>query len=330
MSGDADVARSHVEKHRARPDGLQSSSGIPDSVPNLAVSPRGHANYGHTSLQPDSGDFRVGPSAVESHGSTPSDGQSHPGPSLPMSDHAATYLNTWNSGRAALSSRPRSSTADIPPTQLRPPVPALYPRSNTGVQDTMAAGPKEEEAAEVSSPSVNSPISVTEDLTGIDAVMSETDVEIHGDEESRRREASAANNDPWTMGTAKGAEMARARAPEPISELRSDGRVEKHQRGEEKGDGKPSKEQKVSGDIDVVDAKERKGKENYPGKIHHDDGSDIEITSWKPLTSNKTIGNPQGIKAGAKGSRTLQKGVAQIIKPERKGRKAKMTTARVG
>lgn len=278
--------------------------------------------------------MRAGSSDAHSHISTPSVGQSHPGPKLPMSDHAATYINQWNSGRAALPSRSRSSTADVPPAQLRSPVLALHPRSNTGVQDvqdTVAAGPKGGEAAEVSSPSVNSAASATEDPNGIDAVMSDTDVEIHEDEESRRHKASAANNNPWTIGMAKGAEKARARAPEPIPELRSDGRAEKHQRGEEEGDGKPSNEQKVSGDIDVVDANGRKeGKENLSEKIDDDGGSDIEITSWKSLNSNKSSGRIQGTKARAKESRTVKKGVAQVKNPERKGRKAKATAARVG
>lgn len=244
-----------------------------------------------------------------------------------MSDHAATYLNQWNSGRAALSSSSRSSAADVTPTQLRFPVPAKHPRSTSRVQETVASGSKEEKAAEVSTPPLSAPMFVTRGSTDVDVEMGSPDVGILEEEESRRYKAWAVNHNPWTMGMAKGAEKARARAPEPISGLRSDGRGGKHQRGEKKGDRKMSKEQKASGDVDVVDARGRNSKENHSGQID-DDGSDIEITSWKDVHGNKTTGKHRGTKAGAKGpevSRTLKKGVAQVKKPERKGRKGRTT-----
>ena len=222
-----------------------------------------------------------------------------------MSDHAAAYLNQWNSGRAALSSSSRDSVTNVSPTQLRSPVPALHPRSDTGVQDTVAAGTKERE--EVSSPALGSPMSVTEDPIGVDVVMIDPDVETLEQEEFRRYKEYAVNNNPWTKGMAKGAEKARARAPEPIPGLHSDGRAEKHQRGEKNGDGKTSKEQKALDDIDVVGARGRNGKETHSEQID-DDGSDIEITSWKDLHGKKTTGKPKGSKAGLKAlesSRTL-------------------------
>lgn len=190
-------------------------------------------------------------------------------------------------------------------------------------------GTKDGEAAEVSSPALGSPMSVTEGPVGVDVVMIDPDVEILEHEETRRYKEYAVNNNPWTMGMAKGAEKARARAAEPISGLHSNGRVEKHQRGEKKGDHKTSKEQKASDDIDVVGARGRNGKEVHSEQVD-DDGSDIEITSWKDLHGNKTTGKHQGTKAGAKGpetSRTLKKGVAQIKKPERKGQKGKTPAA---
>ena len=188
-------------------------------------------------------------------------------------------------------------------------------------------GFKDGEAADVRSPGPSSPMSVTEDPIGVDVVMIDPDVEIIEDEETRRYKEYAVNNNPWTKGLTKDAEKARARNAEPISGLHSNGRAEKHQRGEKKGDGKTNKEQKASEDIDVVDARGRNGKEVHSEQID-DDGSDVEITSWKGLQGNKMTGNHRGTKAGSKApeaSRTLKKGVAQVKKPERKGQKGKTT-----
>ena len=324
LSADADPAKSRIDKQQTRPDGLQSSSGSLDS---------GHANHGQAPSQPGSGPVRAASSAA--HGSAPGDGQSRPASKLHMSDHAAAYLNQWNSGRAALSSRSRSGTADAPPTQLRSPLSALHLYPNTGAQDTLVAGAKEGEAAEVSILALSSPTSVAKGPTGVHAVMINPDVEIIEKEEARRYKTSAVNNNPGTIGTAKGAEKARARAPEPIPGLHSDGRAEKHQRGEKDGDSIRSKEQRVSGDLDVVAARGRSGKENHPVQVDDDDGSDIVMTSWNPLNGNKATEKHQVTKTGAKrpeSSRTLKKGVAQVKKPERKerkGQKAKTTTGHV-
>lgn len=321
-AADTGPGKARFDKHPARFDGLRSLSGTPDTVSDLAVKPRGHSVYGHASLQPGSGSVRADSS--ESHDSAP---RGAPSARLPMSDHAATYVNEWNSGRAALSSSSRDSATNAPRTQLRSPLPALPPRSNTGIQDTVAVGTKEVEAAEFSSPALGSPLSVTESPVGVDVVMIDPDVEYLEQEEIRRYKEYAVNNNPWTKGMAKGAEKARARAPEPISGLHSNGRAEKHQRGEKNGDRKTRKEQKASDDFDVVGARGRNGKEVHSEQIS-DDGSDIEITSWKDSQGSKTTGKHRGTKAGSKApesSKTLKKGVAQVKKPERKGQKGKTT-----
>ena len=151
-----------------------------------------------------------------------------------MSDHAATCLNQWNSGRAALSSSSRNNAADVPHTQLRPTVPTLHPRSNNRVKNTVTARAKEGEAADVNSPTLISPMSVTKGLISVDVVMIDPDVKILEHEEPRRYKAWAVSHNPWTMGMAKGAEKAGARAPEPIPRLRSDATISPENSGLDK------------------------------------------------------------------------------------------------
>lgn len=243
-----------------------------------------------------------------------------------MSDHAATYLNQWNSGRAALPSSSNGSAVDVPARQLdhpRSPVPALHSRSTTSVHDTVASGTEEVEAAEASSQALSAPKSVTEAPRDVDVVMGGPEVEILEDDESRRSEAWALQNNPWTAGTDKGTQKARARAPEPIIWLHAEGTAEKHQRGEKQGERKTSKEQKASGDVDVVDARKRIGKGEHSDQMD-DDGSDVEITSWSKLDSNKTTGQHGASNARAKGiesGRKIKKGVAYVKNSEGKGQK---------
>lgn len=252
-----------------------------------------------------------------------------------MSDHAATYLKQWDSGRTALSSSSSNTGVNVPTTRLdtsRSPVPALHPRSIPRVQDIAFGGSDLEKAAEARTRALSAPDSVSGGPNDIDVVMNSPDAEIREDDKSRHSEILALENNPWTAGEDGGTEMARTSAPEPISGLHAEGKAEKHQRGEKKADCKISKEHKVSGDVDVVDARKRNGKAGH-SEQSTDDGSDIGITSWNNLDSNKTTAKHRGTNARVKGPesvRTLKKGVAHVKKPESKGQKGKTTATRIG
>lgn len=240
-----------------------------------------------------------------------------------MSEHAATYLNQWNSGRAALFSRSSTAAVDEPAAQLdrpRSPIPALHPRSTPSLKDIQASGSEPTEAAEASTQALSAPIPVSGGPRDADIVMNDPDVEILENDESRRNETRAPQGNPWTVGKEKGAEKARARVSEPISVLQAEGRTEKHQRGEKNGDRKTSKELKASGDVDVVDARKRFSNEEISEQIE-DDVSDLEITSWNKVDSKKTVDEHQGMNAGAKGpdlGRMIKKGIAHVKRPEPK------------
>ena len=338
---DADSAKARVDKHRARPAGLQLSASTRNTVSGPPAGRPGHSSYRHAATQTDSEPALASSSAAQSPGPNFRRAQSYPGPRLPVSDHAAIYINQWNSGRAALSSRSSSTAAILPaaqPDRPRSPVPALDPHSttshsSTSVQDLVPSGGTEEE--EVGEASTNAPsarVAMSGEPNDIDVAMGSPDVEILEDDESRRREVSAPENNISEVGKDRSVEQGRTETSESISGLHTEGRAEKHQRGEEKGGRKNSKEQKGSGDVDVIDARKRNGEEKGFEQAD-DDASDIEITSWNKLDSNKTTDKPRGTNAGARGlgsGRNIKKGVAHVKKPEPKGRKGNTTPKHTG
>ena len=333
---DADSAKARVDKHRARPARLQLSASTRNTVSDLPASRPGHSSYRHAATQTDSEPALPRSSAAQSHGPNFRRAQSYPGPRLPVSDHAAIYINQWNSGRAALSSRSSSTAAIQPATQPdrpRSPVPALDPHSTTSVHDLVPRGGAEEgEVGEASTNAPSAPVAMSGEPNDINVAMGSPDVEILEDDESRRREGSAPENNTSEVGKDRSAEKGRTETSESISGLHTEGRAEKHQRGEEKGGRKNSKEQKGSGDVDVIDARKRNGEEKGFEQAD-DDASDIEITSWNKLDSNKTTDKHRGTNAGARGlgsGRNIKKGVALVKKPEPKGQKANTTPKHTG
>lgn len=334
-STDADSAKARLEKHRARLAELHSPSGTRETFSDLPARLRGHPSQRHAALQPDSGPALADYSAAQDHSFSYSGARSHPDQRRSVSDHAATYLNQWNSGRAALSSSSASTVANVPATQIihpRSPVPAPHSHSTIDVQDITASGNEPEEAAEASTQALSASSSVSGGTSDVDVAMGDPDVDILEEGESPSSEASTPQTNPWTTGKIRDAEKARARIRESISGLLAEGKAEKHQRGEKEGIRKTSKEQKASGDVDVVDARKRNGKEK-PSEQSDDDVSDIEITSWNKLDSHSTTGKQRGTNAGAKGAgsgRSFKKGVAHVKKPEPKGQKGKTTAPYVG
>lgn len=328
---DADSAKARVDKHRARLAELHSSASTRNTVSDLPAGRPGHSSYRHAAMQTDSEPALASSSAAQSHGPDFRRAQSYPGPRLPVSDHAAIYINQWNSGRAALSSRSSSTAAILPaiqPDRPRSPVPALDPHSTTSVQDLVPSGGTEEgEVAEASTNAPSAPIAISGELNDVDVAMGSPDVEVLEDDEPRRSEVSAPENNASEVGKDRSAEKGRTETPGSISGLHTGKGAEKHQRGEEKGDRQNGKEQKGSGDVDVVGARERKGKEKHFEQVDND-ASDIEITSWNKLDSNKTTDKHRGTNAGARGlgsGRNIKKGVAHVKKPEPKGQKGNTT-----
>lgn len=299
-STDAGSAKARIEKHRARLAQLHSPSESRNTiVPDVPTTPRIHPNYRHAAVQTDSRFLLPEPSAAQSQGPS-SRAWSDPGATLPVSDHAATYLNQWNSARASLSSSSNTTAVDAPATLLdhpRSPVPALHPSSTTSVLIKTASGTDEREVLEDRTRAQSAPMSEIEVASDADTVMGRIDAEVLEDDKSPPSEA---------------------RAPE-------DNAAGKHPRGEKEGGRVTSKEQKASDDVDVVDARRRIGKEKDCERIDDED-SDIEIISVNKSNSGKTTEGLQGTKAGANAPRSsTRKGVARVKKPEAKGRKGKTT-----
>lgn len=249
--------------------------------------------------------------------------QSHPGSRLPMSDHAAMYLDQWDSGRAAQSSR-SSISINAPIVQLDRPrsaVSASYPHSNDSVQNTTIWGNEPGQAAEPRVQAQGNPSSMPRagELNDVDVVMGSPDIKIPEDDGSRHGESFALESIPWTIGQDVKAEKARSSAPEPDIGMYVGTRPQKHQRGEEKtGEREASKEQKASGDVDVVDARGRSGKDKLSEQID-DEADDVKITAWKKVGSNKKTEDQIGANAKADDSnagRAIKKGVARPKKPE--------------
>ncbi len=249
-----------------------------------------------------------------------------------MSEHAATYLNHWDTARAALSASSNNTAAVAPATQadkFRSPVPARDSRSTTVAQDPVASATEEGEVAEASTQAPSAPIDISGEPNDLDVAMGSPDVEgvdvveVLEDDETGRSKSRALENDTPEVGKDESAEKARTETPEPFSRLHAEGRAEKHQRSEEKDDRTASKKQKGLGDVDVVDARKRSNEEKQLEQSD-DDSSDVEITFSRKLDSNKTSDRYWGTDDGAKGLEsggTIKRGVARVKKPKPKGRK---------
>ena len=306
-SADADLTNARLEKHRDRQAGLHISSGTHQPVCDPSISPRGHPSYSHARLQPHSGSARANSSAGQS-------------PSPSVSNHEATYLSQWNSGRAAHSLSPRPQLYTTCSSS-----PALHAGSSLSVQDINAGASDSKGAAEanIKAPSPDCAIGGPSDI-GI--VIMSPDVEGN---DSRRSETLALENMPRKPTEDGGSEE--TRFPGPIPSLLAEGGAKKHQRDEKKADRKISKEHKASGDVDVVDARGRNGKDRRSGQIDKN-GGDIDITSRKKLDSSGTPKNQGEANAVAKGLEhvgSYKKGVAYVKKPASKGRKLRRSARHI-
>ncbi len=327
---DANSTIARIEKHGTRLAGFHSSASTRNTVSDLPASQPGHPSYRHAAKQPDSGFELAKSSGPQSQGSSfRRAAQSHPSPRLPMSEHAATYINHWDTARAALSASSNNTAAVAPATQAdksRSPVPARDSRSTAVAQDNVASATEEGEVAEASTQAPSAPIDISGEPNGLDVAMGSPDVEgvevveVLEDDEPSRSKSRALENDTPEIGEDESAEKARIETPEPSSRLHAEGRAEKHQRSEEKDDRTISKKQKGMGDVDVVDARKRNSKQEQLEQSD-DDSSDVEITFSRKLDSNKTSDRHRGTDAGAKGLEPGNRGVARVKKPKPKGRK---------
>ena len=308
-SADADSANARLEKHRDRQAGLYESSGTHKPVSDPSVSPRGHPSYSHAGLQPHSRSALADSSAAQS-------------PKLSVSNHAATYLSQWNSGRAAHSLSPSSQLYTTCSSS-----PALHASSTPGIQDINVGASNSREAAEARTKAPSDPDCALGGPSDIDIVITSSDVE---EDESRRSEASALGNMPRMPREDGGSEE--TRFPGPIPGLLAKGRAKKHQRDEKKADRKISKERKASGDVDVVDARGRNSKDKHSEQID-DNGGDTKTTSRNKLDSSRTTKNQGQLNPVAKGLEYVgnyKKGVAYVKKPKPKSRKGKKPARHIG
>ena len=309
LSADADSANAHLEKHRDRQAGWHKSSGTHKPVSDPSINPRDHLSYSHTRLQSDPRSVLADSAAAQN-------------PRLPASNHAATYLRQWNSGRAAhpLSPSPQLHTAcsSSPPQQAG---------SSPGVQDVKVGASDSIEAAEARTEAPSRPDCAPGGPSDIDIVMTSPD---------------AREDDPCCSETLALEEMPRkprengdpkeTRFPGPIPSLIAEGRAKKHQRDEKKTDRKISKEHKASGDVDVVDARGRNSKASRSGQID-DNGGDSEKTLRNKLDSSRTTtgkGEANAVPEGLEYVKGYRKGVAYVKKPASKGRKGRKPARQIG
>ena len=323
-NADADSVKARIEKHRVRLAGPKSSASTQNTVSDLPASQPGHPSYRYAAKQPDSGPLLANSSGPQSQGSGfRRAAHSHPSPKLPMSEHAATYINHWDAARAALSASSNNTAAvarAIQADNSRSPVPVRDSRLTTGAQDNAASGAEEGEVAGASIQAPSAPIDISGEPNDLNVAMGSPDVEVLEDDEPRRSKSRILKNDTPEVGKDRSAEKARTEIPEPVFGMRAEGRAEKHQRSEEKDDRTTSKKQKGMGDVDVIDARKKHNREKQLEQSD-DDSSDVEITSSRKLNSNKTSDRHRGTDAGAKALEPGRRGVALVKKPKPKGRK---------
>ena len=151
-------------------------------------------------------------------------------------------------------------------------------------------------------PAARTPIPATESggAKHFNAVITSADVVIIKDDDEPHSEWE------WTPKSESG-------------RVEIDGDGETHVRSDEDADGKTRKESKGSGDLDVVDARKRRGTKEE--EQTDDDASDVEIVSWRRVRDQRTEKHRGTIAevTGQKSGRTMKKGVAVVKKPEPKG-----------
>ena len=248
-------------------------------------------------------------SSEQSHEPSLRHARPHTGSKFPMSDHAATYLDQWNSSRAALSSRSRSTASDVSTPQLSRSgvfIPVRNGYETIKNKEKKVEGRESRRAAEAGTKESSRPKSVHEGAEDVDVAMASPEVEILEDSEPYHREARTTENNPEIAGKDR------------------DG--EKHPRDEKMDGHNPSKEHKGSDDIDILDARTRNSKD-WPEQFDEDDeDDDVQITSWKTRRSKKSAesygdGNAeaQNINSG----KSIKKGVVYVKSRESKGRKGR-------
>ena len=249
----------------------------------------------------------MNPSAAESNGASFRLVQSHPDSMVPMSDHAAAYLNQWDSGRAALYSNSRGTAIDVSarePERPRSTIPIVH------VQDTATGKKEPQETAEASTQTSNAPDSGIEGANDADVVMGSPALEIPDNKEPRSSDLQTPEDDIRVVVKSMDAE--------------------KHPRSEKSDERKTSKEHKGSDDVDVVNARKRDDRDENPDD--DDDDDDMEITSWNKLDGKKTIEKHRDANAETQEprlDRILKRGVAHVKKPEpKKARKGKIPRTR--
>ncbi|KAM0803548.1 hypothetical protein BDR22DRAFT_818745 [Usnea florida] len=302
LSADADSSIAHPENNRDRQAGWHTSSGTHKPVSDPSISPPDHPSYSRARLQ-------CGPRSILT------DSSAAQSPGLPVSNHAATYLRQWNSGRAAhsLSQSPQLHTACSSSSPLQTgSTPAIH-NINVGARDSIEAAGARTEAPRGPDCALGGP-------SGMDIVTRSPDVR---EDDSRRSEALALEEMRRKPRENAGSEE--TRFPEPTPSLIAEGRAKKHQRDEKKADRNISKKHKASGNVDVVDPWGRNTKASCSGQID-DNGGDIENTLRNKRDSSRTTTNKRQANAVPKGLEHLKnykKGVAYPKKPEPQGRKGK-------
>ena len=272
-------------------------SNTPASQPNR---PSNH----HAVLQPESGPTFADSSAAKPDVSSFRSAQSHPDLRIPMSEHAAAYLNQWDAGRAALSTNTSDTAASLPAPMPKSPRSAL---PTVGFQDGTAGAKQRADVLEASAKAPGTPVSMPGGSNGIDIVMNSPEAEIPKDDKVR---SSAVRRTEVKSGI-----------------LFKDREVENHTSSELKDNVEIKQEHKAASD------RERDFKEEHPEPIHTgDDDTDLEVISWKRVNNKTTAENHGGASTKTKEpklDRVIKRGVAYVKKPEPK-RKGKMVPKHVG
>ena len=298
----ADSAKARLEKHWRRLAGLQSPLGTRSMISDTPASQTNHPSNRHAALQPGSGPTSADSSA-KSDGSSFRSVQSHPDSRVPMSKHAAAYLNQWNAGRAALSSNTAVNFLAPMPESPRSAVPAI------GVQDSTTGGKERAEVAEANAKAPSTPFSMPGGSNGVDIVMDSPEAEIPEDDKFRSSEVRPEEDKSGTV--VRNREVGSHPSSEPKDE------VEIKQEHEASSDWKTNFE----------------GEHPEPFHNDDDDDTDVELVLWKKTDDKTTAENHRGANTKTKGNKldgVIKRGVAYVKKPEPKVRKGKMMPKYVG
>ena len=267
-------------------------------ISDTPASQTNHPSNRHAASQPGSGPTFADSSAAKPDRSSFRSAQSHPDSTVPISEHAAAYLNQWDAGRAALSTNTSDTAVNFPapmPENPRSAVPAI------GVQDSTAGGKERAEVAEASAKAPSTPVSVPGGSNGVDTLMHSPEAEMPEDDKSRSSEVRPAEDKSGTVVMNRD--------------------VENHPNSELKDEVEIKQEHKASSDW------KRNIKEEHPKPIHNDDDdTDVEFILWKKLNDKTTADNQRGASTKTKEpklDRVIKRGVAYVKKAEPKSRRGK-------